>query len=213
LPGILSELDTRSPIRYADFVRLKTKHFQYFAQSLMVAVLWMGIPTLSRAQGTLVWDGPTITYTQPDTDPTLPADQDRLTAAVWLTRGSSMGLFNAATETSYTHVLSPADTEWAYGELVDYSTLTYNNWETWNGAYPPGMVGQDAVLHLISDDIYLSIRFTSWGVRTGGFSYIRSTPSLVPEPATFPLLGLGVVAAFLGFPGRKKGNFPRGKSI
>ena len=46
------------------------------------------------------------------------------------------------------------------------------------------MVGQDAVVHLVTDDIYLSIRFTSWptGHQTppGGFSYVRSTAPISP---------------------------------
>jgi PEP-CTERM motif len=166
---------------------------------MTVAILLMGIPASARAQGTVIWDGPTTTYSQAGTDPTLPADQDRLTSDVWLTRDSTKGLFNVATEASYTHNSSPADTEWAYGELANYASLTYNNWETWNGKHPPSMVGQDAVLHLISDNIYLSIRFTSCGAGgAGGFSYIRSTPTPVPEPANVALLGLGLAALFLG---------------
>jgi len=41
------------------------------------------------------------------------------------------------------------------------------------------------VLHLISEDIYLDITFTSWGSHgTGGFSYIRSTPPNAPPSVT-----------------------------
>lgn len=39
------------------------------------------------------------------------------------------------------------------------------------------MVGKSAVLHLIPNDIYLDIKFLSWGqAGGGGFSYQRSTP-------------------------------------
>jgi hypothetical protein len=32
------------------------------------------------------------------------------------------------------------------------------------------------VLHLIADDVYISIKFTSWATgKTGGFAYERST--------------------------------------
>jgi hypothetical protein len=44
-------------------------------------------------------------------------------------------------------------------------------------------LGQQAVLHLITDNIYISIEFTAWGARgAGGFSYTRSTPAAaVPQ--------------------------------
>jgi hypothetical protein len=48
------------------------------------------------------------------------------------------------------------------------------------------MIGKDAVLHLIADDIYLDIKFLSWTAGGGGgFSYERST---VPEPSSLILL-------------------------
>src|ERR1039458_1877497 len=52
---------------------------------------------------------------------------------------------------------------------------------------------------LISDDIYLDIKFTSWsGSSGGGFAYLRSTPPLVPEPAARLLIltGLAGVGSF-----------------
>ncbi|MEI6358167.1 MAG: hypothetical protein WCP53_13865 [Verrucomicrobiota bacterium] len=45
------------------------------------------------------------------------------------------------------------------------------------------MAGQEAVLHLVPDDIYLAITFKSWGRQSGGgFSYTRSTPGPLPTP-------------------------------
>jgi hypothetical protein len=54
----------------------------------------------------------------------------------------------------------------------------------WAAHYPPGSVGVDAVVHLITDDIYLSLKFTSWSASGsgGGFSYERSTPGSGPPP-------------------------------
>ena len=145
-----------------------------------------------RAAGTVIWNGPLYTYIQANPYP-FPDNQDSLTPSVALTRGSTRGLFNSALESSYTHFSSPLNTEWAYGALSNYSALTYFNWEALSSSRPPDMVGKDAVLHLISDDIYLSIQFTSWGVRGSGFSYIRSTPT-IPEPASNALLLIGFVA-------------------
>jgi hypothetical protein len=142
----------------------------------ILAVALLALSTLFT-QAATIWTGPTISYTQPGTDPTQPANQDRLTDAVWITRGASMGIFNAVTESSYTHDVSPAGTRWAYGSLANYATLTYAPWEIWNGKKPPSMIGQDAVLHLMAEDIYLSIKFTAWPGILGGFSYERSTPA------------------------------------
>ena len=41
------------------------------------------------------------------------------------------------------------------------------------------MVGREAVVHLISENIYLAIKFTFWNSHGGGFSYQRSTPAAV----------------------------------
>src|SRR5438477_9676290 len=63
-----------------------------------------------------VWNGPPISFSKSGAaDPTMPANQDRITANVWLTRGSSQGLYNAKTEAGFTHFFSPADTRWASG--------------------------------------------------------------------------------------------------
>jgi hypothetical protein len=125
-----------------------------------------------------VWNGPLILYSQPTPDPTQVSNQDRLTPDVWLTRGSSKGLFNAFYETS-AGTLSPSNTEWAYGVLSNYVSLSYTNWLAWlNGQSPTNLVGKHTVLHLISDNIYLSVQFTNWVPGgSGGFAYQRSTPN------------------------------------
>ena len=44
------------------------------------------------------------------------------------------------------------------------------------------------MVHLISDDIYLTVTFTSWGGIGGGFSWLRSTPATSPLPPSVPRL-------------------------
>jgi hypothetical protein len=75
--------------------------------------------------------------------------------------------------------LSPSNTEWAYGVLSNYVSLSYTNWLAWlNGQSPTNLVGKHTVLHLISDNIYLSVQFTNWVPGgSGGFAYQRSTPN------------------------------------
>ena len=150
-----------------------------------------GVPT--------VWNGPIISFSKAAfANETLAQNQDRITDSTWLTRAAVQGIFNIKTETTYTHNLSPANTEWAAGTTANYSSLTYTDWETWTGGIPnvPNIVGRNAVVHLISDDIYLDLKFTSWGVggaAGGSFTYERSTAP-VPEPGSLILLGVGAVA-------------------
>ena len=152
-------------------------HTNYILMGLCLAML---SGPLSSGAAT-VWTGPTTTFTNlAGSDPTQAVNQDRLTPSVWITRGSSQGIFNAKTETGFTHFFSPADTEWADGTTANYSSLTYTNWDAWakniHGG-PPGTIGVNAVLHLISDNIYLDVQFSSWGGLPGGFSWQRSTPA------------------------------------
>ena len=157
-------------------------HANYILIGLCLAAL--SAPLSGRAA--TIWTGPLITYTQPAPDPTQAANRDQLTPNVSLTREVSSGMFNGVTETSYTHFVSPANTEWAVGSLANYATLTYTSWESAGGGHPViNLPGQQLVVHLISDDIYLSLEFTALGGHfTGGFSYIRSTPPAADVPPT-----------------------------
>jgi hypothetical protein len=103
-------------------------------------------------------------------------------------------------EPAFSHFSSPSGTQWATGFLTNYASLSYTDWNSWAkgvNAGPPSTVGVNAVLHLIADDIYLSVRFNSWtsGGAGGGFSYTRSTPAPVPEPSV-GLLALAGLALF-----------------
>lgn len=168
---------------------------------LILGILSAAFP--SFAQG-VIWSGPTITFSNaPNSDWTQPANQDRLTDQVWLTRSganrNTSGIFNALFESGYTKFTSPAGTEWALGSLNDYATLTYTNWAFCFGG--PGnlastITSTNAVLHLINNDIYLAVQFTFYGSTGGGFSYERSTPIGTPEPAA-KMIFLGGIALLL----------------
>jgi hypothetical protein len=151
-------------------------------------------------EGATVWTGPTYSFTNYlGSDPTQPSSQDRMTTNVWITRGSSKGIYNAALETVFTLFYSPADTEWSDGFATNYSALTFTDWETWSHVdhpKPPSTIGVNAVVHLISEDIYVNIMFTSWNQMEGGFSYNRSTPPNVPPSVTItnPIGGATFVA-------------------
>jgi hypothetical protein len=164
------------------------------------------------------WNGSTMTFTKADNaDPTQAANQDQITSNVWLTRGTDNVLFNAQSQTAAPSngYNSPLDTQWAEGTTAN-NTLTFTDFKT---AAPLGsngkrnvlqMVGKNYVLHLITDNIYIDIKITSWtsGKSGGGFSYERSTDpnlsildyempklSLYPNPSTSFLRISGLKAA------------------
>ena len=152
---------------------MKTKNLLGGLLAVLVATQ---VATVAKAA--TIWNGPPITAS----DATEP---DKITANVWITRGGSQGLYNAATEAGFTHFFSPADTEWADGTTANYSTLSYTDWNTWakniHGG-PPNTVGVQAVMHLITDDIYIDVTFTSWSIGSS-WSYQRATLAVDVPPA------------------------------
>lgn len=169
------------PIRRAS-TSVPTLH-QALSVSVWLPVLFSmaGLCGPVTAEAATVWNGPKIIFTKASgADPKLAANQDRLTSNVWLTRGSSQGIYNIARETLFSHSVSPTDTEWASGTTANYASLVYTDWETWARSVgnPPATPGVNAVLHLKTDDTYIDVKFLSWSERTGGgFSYERSTPA------------------------------------
>ncbi|MCB0598378.1 MAG: hypothetical protein KDD28_30165, partial [Phaeodactylibacter sp.] len=130
----------------------------FFLLAFIILSHW---PALSQT----IWEGPKITFTKPNNaDHTLAENQDRITDAVWITRATSRGIFNIKTESSYVTNSSPSDTEWAFGATAELQNLVFDNWQTTVGSNPPAMVDRDMVLHLISENIYIDIKFLSWSV-------------------------------------------------
>jgi glucose/arabinose dehydrogenase len=160
-----------------------------FEKKLRPVVLILALMSVAfSVHAATLWTGPTTNFVNlAGSDPTQPTNQDRLTPDVWITRGTTNGIYNAATETAFTHFFSPQNTEWSDGNLTNYASLGYVDWDTWaklQHGGPPSTIGVQAVVHLISDNIYLSVVFTSWGGLGGGFSYTRSTPGLADQPPT-----------------------------
>ena len=126
----------------------------------------------------VTWNGDLLNFEKSDgEDPSLQSNQDRLTDNVWITRGNDGGqIYNIAKENISDKNSSPVGTEWAIGSLDDIGSLSFSKFRSAVGS-PKDVVGKNLVLHLIEDDIYLSVRFTSWSNgQKGGFSYTRSTP-------------------------------------
>jgi hypothetical protein len=161
-----------------------------FLRAVVLIVAATGAASSAVAAPT-VWAGPTISFAKPSgADFALPSNQDHLTSSVALTRASSQGIFNILDEGNFT-IGSPAGTRWATALNNPSDTIAATNWgaldfTTWAAAYAnnvgTNILNYNAVVHLLADDAYLDLRFTSFqgGGSGGGFAYERSTP--VPEP-------------------------------
>ncbi len=124
-----------------------------------------------------IWTGTILTFYKLDnTDPSLAENQDRITENVWITRNNVEGgqIYNAVIESASSKNTSPAGTAWAEGIIADYDTLNYSLFRSAT-VKPKNSVGKTYVVHLIFDDIYLSIKILSWSSKKRGvFSLIFS---------------------------------------
>jgi len=155
-----------------------------------VLILVMMVVSGFSVDAQTIWTGPSTTFIKSGgADWTLEANQDRITDNVWITRANNQGIFNIKTESSFdqpgtSNGISPQDTEWAIGTTANLSNLTFDTWVNsfdWdNGGGPLDLLNVDMVLHLITDDVYIDIKFLSWGSAGQGapFSYERSTNNL-----------------------------------
>ena len=124
-----------------------------------------------------VWTGDLINFIKADgADPALAVNQDRITDKVWITRDNEGGqIYNRILESTSDKVTSPLGTAWSEGALDDYASLTYTSFRTATGK-PKNAVGKTYVVHLTEENIYLSVKLTSWSQgKAGGFGYERSS--------------------------------------
>ena len=141
---------------------------------LLLSSLANGLRPLPATAAT-IWSGPRRTFTKANyAGWTNAPNQDRITPNVWLTRENTAGLFNIAMESGSDNS-SPVNTEWAYGS-TSYLPATFKTWYAWNGYDPQSSTGQAAVVHLIAENIYIDIKFTSFtgSGGGGGFTYERA---------------------------------------
>ena len=155
-----------------------------FRSLLLLAVLAGSVAVGSAQAAPQIWSGRTFAFAKASgANPSLPANQDRITPLIWITRGSTQGIYNAQSEVSFAHFLSPAGTTWATGDAANYASLTFTDWDSWVGVYggPPATVGVNACVHLVAEDIYVDIVFDSWqSIGGGAFSYHRGVSQATP---------------------------------
>lgn len=129
------------------------------------------------SEDAVIWTGANMSFDKvAGADPSVAENQDRLTDNVWITRGNNGGqIYNAVEEDAATKRESPRGTLWAIGTIDEIENLNFANFRSAVGS-PKQVVGKDLVLFLREDEIYLSVKFTSWGQnKAGNFSYERST--------------------------------------
>jgi hypothetical protein len=159
------------------------KFFQSLILSRRRMAIMIALTACSIAHAATIWNGPNLTFTKSSTTPS----DTILAGKVVLTRGNDDVLYNTAdpteARTNRPGPNGPADTEWAFGSLSNFSTLSYQSLESMRPSdsdLAALILNQPMVMHLINEDIYLSVKFTSWPRHhAGGFAYIRSTPPAV----------------------------------
>ena len=132
--------------------------------------------TTNDTSSSNIWNGPVKFFEKKDNTNQLEKNnQDSITENVIITRGNSGGqIFNIAKENEADKYKSPIGTEWAVGNLNQIDSLVFKDFRL--AVKPKYVVGKKLVLHLIEEDIYLSVEFKSWSSgKKGGFSYERST--------------------------------------
>ena len=156
--------------------------------------------------GPTIWNCPEITFTKEDgTDHTLSQNQDFFTENVIITRTTTGGqIFNFANNDSPLDANNvPSGVEWAIGRTDDLPNLTFGGFREIIGRPRVNIVGLELVMHLIEDDIFLNITFTSWSRGNngrGGFSYTRATPGDCegsPRPPQQPILDFALAPTCL----------------
>jgi hypothetical protein len=151
----------------------------------IICCLLLVIGSYSALKAQTIWDSGTFTFTK-----TAVGQKDSLSPNTALTRGFNLQLFNIFSESGGNNgdcSWTPGNTQWAYGSIANWRTLTYMNLWNLHGCNPPSMVGQPMVLHLLAEDIYLQITFSYWQQGGGGnFTYTRTTvaPACSGAPAT-----------------------------
>jgi hypothetical protein len=137
----------------------------------LLVVLAGGVQEIRAAD--VLWTGPDIEFTQSATNMT----DVLIPGEVSLTRDYSQWLFNPDAGDTGPATGTPSDTTWAFGLITNYLALDYQTFDTYrNGDLSSLLVSNAMVVHLTSEDIYLSLMFTAWPQHGGFFAYTRSTP-------------------------------------
>ncbi len=156
------------------------RHIRLFLSTRCLLGVFVMALAVTSGRAATIWTGPDITWTKSATTP----KDVIIPGKVELTRGSRNWLYNVAAGESFPPgSQSPKDTQWAMGDISNFSTLNYKTFSSFrNGALDRVILGKPMVVHLVNEDIYFSIKFTVWAHGGGTVAYTRSTPAVVVAP-------------------------------
>ena len=124
---------------------------------------------------------------------TLASNRDSITPSCVLTRQSSNGLYNYATQTDVSDTAN-TNIEYAMGTHENYTSPWYTTFKdlkyhtSCSGMYC--LSGHTITIHILDDDLYFELEFTSWSSggmmgNGGGFSYTRTAVSCNEAPLVY----------------------------
>lgn len=154
--------------------KITTPVCELSARKLFIVLFFVSFSFASVAQ--TIWNTGNVNFSQ-----TAAGQYDAITPQTHLGRTTVLNNFvcqNVSGGQSCS--FNVCNTQWAYGSIANWNTLTYNNLYTVNGCTPPDMIGRPMVLHLLSENIYLQVTFNSWTAGSPSFSYTRTTGSTLP---------------------------------
>ena len=165
---------------------------------MLLPVLIFVLVPAAQADPT-IWTGPATNFAQTAVGlGQLPVADVLVPGAVSLARNGNHWLYNTNLD-PFAEPGTPTDTEWSFGDLSDYASLTYQSFDSFRDFDLSARLVTDPpspmVCHLTNEDIYLSVTFSAWPQGGGLIAYTRSTPAAVvvaPSPTvtiTNPLSG------------------------
>jgi hypothetical protein len=113
------------------------------------------------------------------------SEVDYIDEGLAITRGDDQGIYNITVEPEYDRDtrISPANTEWnadGWNNLSNVTSRTYTTWRDALDTNVAAIVGQELIMHDLTNDKYWGVKFTQWtqgvdpmGAQGGGFAYTR----------------------------------------
>lgn len=175
----------------ASYAQMKTRPtIPPLLASTLLAFFAILMPS-ARAQ--ILWTGPNTNFSGGASSiVSVPPADVIIPGAVSLTRHGNGWLYNTNVDAcAQCAAGTPSDTEWAFGTLANFASLTYQTMDVIRaedanfdfGAVLVTVPPSPMVLHLINENIYIQVTFTSWPQHAvGTFAYTRSTPAVVTPP-------------------------------